>query len=130
MNLDLLIGKYTCAKGGRLFLCFADLSSAFNLVDYSIRWPALLTLGAPRQIICFSAGLYENLSSKVRFGSRGECTRNFYVKRGIRQGCVLAPLLFSLFINGVYKALQAVQADAPRLPGSPIPVLLYADDAV
>lgn len=58
VNLDLLVGKYTLAKSGALYLCFTDLSSAFDLVDHDLLWQIMLTLGAPRAIINFLACMY------------------------------------------------------------------------
>lgn len=99
-NLALLIGKYTRAKACTIYLCFSDLSSAFDLVDHNLLWPTLISMGAPRAIVGFLSCSYENLTSQVRFGPPGECSSKFKVGRGIRQGCVFAPILFSLFING------------------------------
>lgn len=127
INLELLIGKYTRAKMGTLYLCFADRSSAFDLVDHNLLWVLLISLGAPRPTMGFLSRLYEKLSSQVCFGPQGECMPEFKVGRGIRQGCVLAPLLF---IDGVDSHLKSLQTDAPKAAGYPIPVLLYADDAV
>ena len=48
---------------------------------------------------------------------------------GLRQGCILSPLLVSLFINSVVTRLKEVEVGA-KCGGKLISVLLYADDAV
>lgn len=120
INLEPLIGKYTRAKMGTLYLCFADQSSTFDLVDHNLLWVLLISLGAPRPIMGFLSRLYRKLSSQVRFGPQGECMPKFKVGRGIRQGCVLVPLLFSLFIIGLESHLKYLQADAPKAAGYPV----------
>ena len=50
----------------------------------------------------------------------------FEVSCGLRQGCILSPLLFSLFINLVVARLK--EAEIGVKCGSKL--LLYADDAV
>jgi hypothetical protein len=48
---------------------------------------------------CFLKGLYQGSTSQVRIEERlGE---EFVVTKGLRQGCVLSPVLFSLYINSL-----------------------------
>ena len=63
------------------------------------------------------------LSIKVN----GQVSDDFEVNTGLRQGCVLSPLLFSLYINGAVKKLKeercGVECGSETIPG-----LLFADD--
>ncbi|KAJ1080893.1 hypothetical protein NDU88_001082, partial [Pleurodeles waltl] len=49
---------------------------------------------------------------------------------GVRKGCVLAPTLFSLYINDIVPSLLRLEADAPLLGTQKILVLLFADDTL
>ena len=48
---------------------------------------------------------------------------------GLRQGCVLSLLLFSLYINGVVEKLREAKVGV-RCGEKQVPVLLFADDRV
>ena len=53
----------------------------------------------------------------------------FEVSCGLRQGCFLSPLLFSLFINSIVARLKEAEVGV-KCGSKPISMLLYADDAV
>ena len=53
----------------------------------------------------------------------------FEVVTGLRQGCVLSPLLFSLFINGVVEKLRENKVSV-KCRVEQVPALLFADDMV
>ena len=48
--------------------------------------------------------MYEKVNSCVLVD--GERTGWFETKMGVRQGCVLSPVLYSVFVNGFAKALN------------------------
>ena len=79
---------------------------------------------------CVSAFLkaaYTGMSSEVKVGK--EPIKTFRVACGLRQGCILSPLLLSLYINSLVSKLK--EADVGVMcRGQLILALLYADDAV
>ena len=54
---------------------------------------------------------------------------SFAITRGLRQGCFLSPLLFSLYINSLVEKLRGVGVGV-ECWGRMVTALLYADDAV
>lgn len=82
------------------------------------------------ELLTLIARLHENTYARIRWGSQGQVTRDFMVERGVRQGCVMAPTLFSLYINGLVDFLNESNVDAPILAGIKIPALLFADDTL
>ena len=67
------------------------------------------------------------MKCKVKVG--GEVGSNFSVTTGLRQGCVLSPLLFSLYVNDLMEVLRREEIGI-RIDNLTIPGLLFADDLV
>ena len=74
--------------------------------------------------------LYSKSSCFIKLGSRR--TKSFKYGRGVRQGCILSPLLFNLYLNELSISLdKTVRTDAFLLPnGAKLTTLMYADDLV
>ena len=71
--------------------------------------------------------LYTSVSSCVRLN----CYRTdwFEVQCGLRQGCILSPLLFNLFVNDLAVYLKSLNVGVD-IDDEKICILLYADDIV
>ena len=67
--------------------------------------------------------LYKYVSSCVRVNTFK--TEWFNVHSGLRQGCILSPLLFNLYINDLAKYIKRLNIGDEK-----ICILLYADDIV
>ena len=58
-------------------------------------------------------------------------TKTFAYNRGVRQGCILSPALFNLFLNELPQLLECPEVDPFVLPNcTKLSCLLYADDLV
>ena len=83
-----------------LYVCFVDLTKAYDCVDRALLWTVLVRFGVPQKIISVIRQLHDGMRACVRLGDR-VCSRYFAVEQGLRQGCVLAPLLFNIFFAAV-----------------------------
>ena len=77
-----------------LHLLFIDLTKAFDTVNRTALWSVLHKLGCPPKFIQIIRSFHEGMLGSVI--ENGEASVPFPVTTGVKQGCVLAPTLFSL----------------------------------
>ena len=70
--------------------------------------------------------LYREVGSCVRLGE--EKTEWFSLDVGLRQGCILSPVLFSIFIDGL--AAEVKKIGGAKYGELVLSLLLFADDIV
>ena len=80
-------------------LCFIDYAKAFDSVDQNKLWKILKGMGIPDHLPCLLRNLYAGQEATVRTGHG--TTDWFQVGKGVRQGCILSPCLFNLYVEYV-----------------------------
>ena len=101
--------------GSRTILSTIDFSRAFDSVWHPALFHKLISAGLPP---CFARWTQSFLSDRrASVVYQNHKSRSFRVRRGVPQGSVLGPVLFSLFIN-----------DLPASLPSSVSCSLYADD--
>ena len=70
--------------------------------------------------------LYDNLSCTVRVNNFG--TDWFNVTQGVKQGCVISPTLFSIYVIDLAVELNSLNCGVSLQETLNISILLYADD--
>ena len=99
-------------KDTPLYLCFIDLTKAHDSVDRALLWDVLARFGVPHRMLAIIRQFHDGMRACVRLDD-GECSDKFDVGQGLRQGCVLVPLLFNMFFTAVLRvAEKRVLADA------------------
>ena len=75
-------------------MCFIDYKKAFDCVDHERLWVILRDMGVPVHLIVLLRRLYTTQEATVRteFGE----TDSIDIGKGVRQGCILSPLLFNI----------------------------------
>ena len=80
-----------------LHVYFVDLKKAYDSVDRAALWKILESMGVPHKIVDLLKDLHDGTAACVKgFGRLSEW---FSIKSGVRQGCIIAPLLFNTFID-------------------------------
>ena len=81
-------------------MCFIDLQKAYEAVDRTLLWQVLTRTGVPPQMRAVIQQLHDGMGACVRL-DHGVCSDWFEVEQGLRQVCVLSPLLFDIFFETV-----------------------------
>ena len=100
--------KTGAVKDRDISLIFIDLSKAYDCVPDRLLWDKLLALGFHLDIIKLLTSLYRN--STVKVVVNGHLTEEVSCQQGIKQGCVLSPLLFILYMAEVGSFLENNQS--------------------
>nr|XP_023656104.1 uncharacterized protein LOC111837887 [Paramormyrops kingsleyae] len=102
-----------------LYMAFIDLTKAFDSVGRQALWSILSRFGYHDKYICILRLLHDGMSATV-LSNGGSTSEPFSVKTGVKQGCIIAPNLFAIFIAAI---LHLIGQELPQ--GIPI---LYRTD--
>ena len=76
-----------------------NLTKAFDTVNREALWVILSRLGCPRKFTNIIRLFHDGMVGTVLAG--GDSSAPFEISNGVKQGCVLAPVLFNLFFTCV-----------------------------
>ena len=130
-SLRTLIDKYvTNANKGKLFCCFVDFQKAFNSIWHDGLLHKLLHKNIGGQFYHLISDMYSKTKCAVKNGNKRSSF--FDYDRGVRQGCILSPLLLNLYLDEFPRLLESSRdTDSITLPnGLPVNCLFYADDLI
>ena len=119
--------RYYMKHGSCMYVAFLDASKAFDRVNHTKLFSKLLKLGVPKWIIKVLVQWYCNQSMCVRWGSA--FSDFFLVNNGVRQGGILSPLLFNVYINELSESLSKLPVGC-CCGNTVVNHLMYADDIV
>lgn len=129
-TLRTLIDKnVTHTSKGKLFTCFIDFKKAFDSIWHDGLCYKLLKNKIGGKFYDLIKNLYSKSKCSIKLNHQR--TEFFDYANGVRQGCILSPMLFNLYLNEIPTLLDAENTDPVLLPdGSRLNCLLYADDLV
>jgi len=104
-----------------------SVCKAYDTVNRDALWKRLLDVGIQDKFWRVLKNLYEIVESCVLVGRKR--SEWFVVEAGVRQGCILSPILFAIFIEGLARALKRVKVSS-TLEGVKFNIALFADDLV
>ena len=81
----------------KLYVAFVDFKKAFDSVNRNALWSVLRKSGVKGKLYKALRGIYDSVVACVR----DKCSYSDYFDcpRGVKQGCLLSPLMFSFFLS-------------------------------
>lgn len=112
------------AEKKKLYAFFIDFKAAFDKVSRKALIYKLHLMGVSTKFVNLIGNIYNNTKSAVWTGE--EISEHFETRSGVKQGCLLSPLLFALYLNDLHDYLGG----GINLGTLNIRLLMYADDIV
>ena len=114
-------------RGKKTYCCFIDIKKAYDRVWRDGLWHKMRELGVKGKMWRMIREMYSDVKSRCFVG---EATTDWFdVDVGVRQGCVLSPILFNMFINGLAEEVKSLGLGVKVDDGEGnLSILLYADD--
>ena len=110
-----------------LFINFVDFRKAFDSIHRESLWAILKIYGVPSSYITIFRNLYLNSSCCVR--TNVGYTPYFEIATGVRQGCILSPILFNVCLDFVMRrAMENAGAGIDWSAQGRLTDLDFADD--
>ena len=100
--------------GASLHMCFIDLQKFYDTVDRTLLWQVLTRIGVPPQLIAVIRQFHNGIRACVR-PDDGVCSDWFEVEQGLRQECVLSPLLLNIFFADVLNVVLKRFSEEPAI---------------
>lgn len=130
-SLFSMIQRYLL-RNKKLYVAFIDFRKAFDSVSHIKLWPILQKTGISGKILSTIQSIYKIVKARIRNACTGRLTETFVCSKGLKQGEVTSPIIFSLFINDlamdiISNGKHGVQLFPDLLE---LFILLFADDII
>ena len=107
-------------------LMFVDLQEAYDRVDRGILLKKIKQINFSPRLLAYLKDYYSG--DCVVTDAVGVRLTQQYQSRGLRQGCNLSSILFSIYVSELGSRLQRSVLGIERQGGSPVPFFMFADD--
>src|SRR5438132_2700983 len=112
--------------GNEVFICFVDFEKAFDRIDWLKMLDILKEIGVDWRDRRLIMNLYLNQKAIVRI--QQEYSDGGEIGRGVRQGCSLSPLVFSIYAEAMMvEAMEGIE-EGIKVGGKLIKDVRFADD--
>uniref|UniRef100_A0A8D8T8A4 Craniofacial development protein 2 n=1 Tax=Cacopsylla melanoneura TaxID=428564 RepID=A0A8D8T8A4_9HEMI len=110
------------------FVCLIDYKKAFDRVKHDKMIEVLTKTGIDTKDLKIITNLYWNQTAVLR--TDGEHTEEVKILRGVRQGCILSPILFNLYSEHIFREALDDMEEGITINGTKLNNLRYADDTL
>jgi hypothetical protein len=120
--------EYYCKMGNQyIFGCFVDFQKAFDSVPRYKLFQKLLNHNINGKFYNCLVNIYTRDTACIKIGNT--ITESFETKQGVKQGCILSPILFNIFLSDFQNITEQKKCEPVHITeNSPLGCLLWADD--
>ncbi|WP_308340095.1 reverse transcriptase domain-containing protein, partial [Thiolapillus sp.] len=124
-NLRILCEKYIQQQQD-LYHVFMDFKKAFDRVWHAAMWATMRKYNISKNLMQVIKNIYNKATSAVLFNS--SIGNWFRTTVGVRQGCLLSPTLFNIFLERIMTDALEGHEGTVSIGGRTITNLRFADD--
>ena len=117
--------EFFTSRGSNVIAAFLDCSKGFDKIDHSAIFMKLMQRNIPLCALNLMIYWYSNLSSVVKWNNAYSYT--FSVRSGVRQGGVLSPRLFTVYLDDLFRLLKESNVGC-YIKNLFVAAIIYADD--
>jgi hypothetical protein len=119
------VTDYFSKHGSTVNVCALDMSKAFDKVNHFALYTKLIKCNIPLDLLHLLINWYDKCSALVRWN--GALSRCVELLCGVRQGGVLSPILFALYVDNIIVRLRYANLGC-SIHNVYIGCVMYADD--
>jgi len=117
--------SYYNNRGSDVHACVLDCSKAFDKIRHDVLFKKLYDKGLPPITVRIIMNMYLNGSAQVKWD--GCTSMSFDVSNGVKQGSVISPLFFTIYVDELICKLEG-SGYGCKLGVNYYGILIYADD--
>jgi hypothetical protein len=109
------------------FCAFIDFRKAYDSIQRDLLWHKLKCYGLQGKIMDALQGIYSAVYSAVKVN--GQLTEWFEVALGLKQGCLISPFCFNMYLNDLINDINSLGLGV-NIGDRNVSIMCYADDIV
>ena len=121
------VTNYFMRRGTAVTACLLDCSKAFDKCRFDKLFSKLIEKGLPAIVVRVLIYIYEEQTGWVTLS--GKQSTSFTITNGTRQGSVLSPVIFSVYLDDLLRELRRLQLGC-SIGGCWFGACGYADDLI